>query len=158
MNAGMYGMADGRGMAGRKLAGQVYSGNKQANTSPTSAWAAAGIPGAFLSMGAGARTRLVSASGRGALRLFAVTQSISVIDTHRIEVWIDGKKIIDHTLSLDGAASQGFNVVGWASGAASAYAANADFVPFDSSCELYLTCTTGGASSARVSYQIDLHE
>jgi hypothetical protein len=159
MNQGLYGMASGGGASGvRKLSGVTGAGTSGVSVAPTTAWAGAGGGSTLITASAGVRTRLASVSGRGALRFFSSQLSAPATDTERIEVWIDGKRVIDISGSLATASQQGINAVGWALVSAGSYSVSPDYIPFDGSCELWITCTTGGANTASVSYRIDLHE
>ena len=158
MNAGMYGMADGRGMAGRKLAG-ILQGQAVSVVSGVGGVSTFGVVCSrnytTQTLTGGVRTRIGSVTGRGAVRGWIV-ETAAAADTIRAELWIDGKSVLDITGGT-AAAGQHINVVGAFSGS-SVVLAIFDYIPFDSSCELFVTATTGGGSAYRYPFRIDIHE
>lgn len=156
MNAGMYGMADGRGMAGRKLIGRVgASTTPQPLTSPATAFSSLvgrNAPAA-VTLAANTRTLVLSASGTGALRACALEATGVGTLTLTIEVFIDGVRVINVGLaSVDGNANAGISAAGGIYGSVPSL----DFLPFTTSCEVYFTSSGTGAHNNIV--LVDLYQ
>lgn len=150
MNAGMYGMADGRGMAGRKLTSQVRSGTNYATAIST----AAGLAGSSTVVSAGSvtggvRTRIFSANGKGAVRWFAAGPTGSTPNITAFLV-IDGVEVKSETRSA-AADGSGVGVCGICT-TVSAW----DYIPFDSSAEVYVTVSA--TANVQYAYVVDLHQ
>lgn len=159
MNQGMYGVSSGAGAAGlRKLSGQVRSGTAQTTWTPVVL--AAGVGAVNVSLTAGVRTRVVSVTGRGALRWFHGAAPAAGTDL-TLEVLIDGTRVINQLVTLP-AASGGSNAVyvaiGGGLGVAGTTQASAfwDWVPFDASVELFLTSSTSATCAYGTAY--DIHQ
>lgn len=157
MNAGMYGMADGRGMAGRKLAGRVGVSTAPGSQSLDNI-SAAGVAQQSISLASGVRTKVLNINGKGALRWFGhITAGTTAI---RYEVHLDGIKAIDTSFATS-SSGQGWAIFGWTSysnvaGTPKTVAAY-DFAPFDQTLEIFITETTGGGAE-NFGYVVDLHQ
>lgn len=162
MNPGMYGMASGQPGAARKLAGSVYGGttNPAANgfiNAGTSVATSNGLSPLTPTLSASVRTRLVSVSGRGAVRAVGFNTS-GVSATATFELWIDGVRV----KSLSGLMASGHGLLLVGSGSSNGTYPSGiipDFIPFDSSCEVFITSDTSlSGGSAIYSHWIDLHQ
>lgn len=158
MNQGMLaGMTQGVSGQLRKFAGRTDGSAVFTAKAPSSSWGLVGVGYSNFVLSAGVRNRVASVSGRGAIRCFSAQTNVAGGDTLRVEVWIDGKRVVDMSSAI--AVSLGLNAVGIAysgDGGSTASIAQFDYIAFDSSCELYVTATTGGNTA--ISYRIDLHE
>jgi hypothetical protein len=161
MNQGMFGgIGSGTGAASglRKLSGQIRSGATQTTWTPVVSASGAGSVNVALT--AGIRTRVVAVNGKGALRWFHGAAPAAGTDL-TIEVVIDGVRSINQLVTLP-AASSGSNAVyiaiGGGFGAAGTSQATAfwDWVPFDSSVELFLTSSTSATCAYGTVY--DIHQ
>lgn len=159
MNAGMYGMADGRGMAGRKIATQLRSEVATNNTgnyvsSVFTAISNVGVSYLTLSSVTGAVDTLVfSLNGRGAVRWVGIGDG-AASNTILARLVVDGKTIVSGGKTSK--ASTGGLILcgtGWASGTG---AGLWDYIPFDSSVQIYYQTST--TTSPYLGYVIDLHE
>lgn len=159
MNQGTYGVSSGGGAAGlRKLAGQVRSGTTPTTWTPVVL--ASGASSVNVALTAGVRTRIVAVNGKGALRWFHAAAPAAGTDL-TIEVVIDGVRAVNQLVTLP-AASGGSNAVyiaiGGGYGVAGTSQASAfwDWVPFDSSVELFLTSSTSSTCAYGTVY--DIHQ
>jgi hypothetical protein len=150
MNAGMYGMADGRGMAGRKLTSQLRSGTNYA-TAISVAGSLAGASGkvAAGSVTGSVRTRIFSVNGKGAVRWFAAGPTGSTPNITAFLV-IDGVEVKSET-RISAADGSGVGVCGICTSAAAW-----DYIPFDSSAEVFVTVST--TANVDYAYVVDLHQ
>lgn len=149
MNAGMYGMANGQGMAGRKFIGRVGVLGAVARPAYPVSYIAmmAGRTGTTVTLAANTRTLVFSASGAGALRACALEATGIGIVSLTIEVVIDGVRALSvNHASVDGNSSQGITAFGGINGSVTSL----DFVPFTSSCEVYFTSSGAGSHSSLV--------
>jgi len=154
MNPGMYGMSDGRGMAGRKLAGQLTQGLRNSVANPSgnlASYLGHSLP--LISLTANTRTRVLSVSGRGALRAFATTNGTGSNESQRVEVWVDGSLLID-TGAVSCGLSAGLMVVG-TSMSTSFFM---DYIQFDTSLDVFMTVSVGGSSTESIAYRVDVHQ
>ena len=138
MNAGMFGMGDGRGMAGRKLIGRAVSGGGFITlVNPAGSLANLfGQAGASIFLPANVRTLALSVNGSGALRACALHAPSSGVSNMTAEVVLDGVRVINaYRPTVDGATSSGIAAVG---------NTQSDFLPFTNSCEIYYTSSVGG--------------
>lgn len=164
MNAGMYGMADGRGMTGRKLIGSSYSGP----TSPSSTgflnagtYVASSTGQSHTSLGltAGVRIKVASITGKGAVRLLGFNASGVSIASLVFELWLDGQKVKQLVGNLS--SGSGLLLIGTGSANSTYPSLVPDYAPFDSSCEIFITSDTtiaSGSDGARYAHWIDLHQ
>lgn len=160
MNAGMYGMADGRGMAGRKFIGRV--GIQPSNTGALveGSFSASGLLPNALTTVAGVRTKLLGVSGRGALRWLGIHAGTGSGSTYRVEVVVDGVTVIN--VPYITASSRGPMVWGEMTHVYMNSGTNQptpvfDYLPFESSIEVYLTASVSEATGGYY-YAIDLHQ
>lgn len=159
MNAGMYGMADGRGMAGRKFAGRVGFQTTNSGAVVDGAFASSGLASNAHSTASGVRSRLLNVSGRGALRWFGIAAGTTGGSTYRVEVVVDGVTVMNTPYVT--ASGRGPCVWGTAGQAAVGGGAQPspvlDYLPFDSSLEVYLTASVSEVSGGYF-YLVDLHQ
>lgn len=152
MNQGMYyGLAGSQSSGGalRKLAGQL--GRSYLFANPATGGAYTGTP-----LTAGVRTRLLSILGRGALRIASLTNNTGGNANMRLEVVLDGVVIAD-TGTLNASNSQGICPVGYPANSGSPLFW--DWVPFDSSLEIWATSSVTGTSGAYTfQYVADIHQ
>lgn len=158
MNAGMYGMADGCGMNGRKFIGRVGTAQENASAVSPQVGASVGVARAATApLSAGVRTRLVSVTGKGALRYFAADQSSGLPQVTNLEVWLDGVSVYSTAgrSLISGSAWIACGAVMQTAGGSQCGVL--DFWPFDQSCEVFITLAT---YSSPVNYLsvIDLHQ
>ena len=151
-------MPDARGVAGRKVVGTTYGG-AVAFAVPAAAANAASACGRSpesISMTAGVRTRLLSVQGKGAIRMAAFQNNTGSTVSFTHELWLDGVLIRSATPPTFPANGSGCILVGTGQTGATNPAVVADFLPFDGSCEVYLTSAGSGA----VGYfnMVDLHQ
>lgn len=138
MNAGMYGLPNGQALQGRRLAAQL--GRQTSASSIHTIGAAAGAALTMLSLTAGVRTQALGVTGRGALRFVAAAASSSgpVI---RVEVVVDGVTVADYSRTAS-ATGDGAIAIGACGG--SSVTAIWDWIPFDSSAQVFVTNNNGG--------------
>lgn len=160
MNAGMYGMADGRGMAGRKLAGQVMPASISPGVSAGTVLAMAASQSRSpesVNLSAGVRTKVLSVSGLGALRMAGWSMSAQVANI-TYELWLDGILIKKYT-NVSVASGADLVLAGVGVGSNAYPDVSADFIPFESSCEIFVTSdvpVSGG--NGRHFYWVDVHK
>lgn len=152
MNAGMYGMSDGRGMAGRKLIGRAGLGTLPATSSWSALASSVGAATAGISLTAGVRTRLLNINGAGALRFGLVNNGSGVGTSSTFEVWLDGVPFINNSQVSPN----------WSNGQAQVFAGSTangflDYLPFSQSCEVFVTAGTTSAGYT-LAYLADLHQ
>lgn len=150
MNAGTFGMADGRVMAGRKVTSQLRSGTNYAASINT----AAGLAGTSSAVSAGSvtfgvRTRIFSVTGKGAVRWFAAGPTGSTPNT-TVSIVIDGVEVRSETRAA-AADGSGIGVCGICT-TVSAW----DYIPFESSVEVFVTVSS--TITVQYAYVIDLHQ
>jgi hypothetical protein len=154
MNAGMYGVPDGRGMAGRRLAFSsrkttVHGGDPALMVNNSHAAPTVSTP----ALAAGVRTLIFSVQGRGAIRAAGVSAK-DAAGNLTCELWLDGVRVVNHTATAfanAGALLAGFyiptttQVVGF------------DWMPFDTSAEIYAT-QTGANTGVTYAVAYDLYQ
>ena len=160
MNAGMYGMADGRGMTGRKVAALIGSFDVgQASPCQAIFSSGRGLTTNTGTLSAGVRTKIASISGRGAVRLAAVEMIYQApsVGTLTSEIWVDGVRLAIATTDRAGSTgSYGATLIGWSTYGSGLSTVAPDFVPFDSSVEIWATRSI--AQAVNYSLVVDLHQ
>ena len=157
MNAGMYGMADGQGIAGRKLLG--IAGKSTTATSVAvqgNPSTVAGIVGATnnpYSLVINVRTKLVSINGAGVLKYFYSADSSATPYNYVVEIWLDGVKVVQTGWTNGASANFGPVQVGFVA----ASCIQLERLPFYSSLEVYAT-TNNGPCSGNFVYLADLYQ
>lgn len=155
MNQGMYGMADGGGMAGRKFVGRAGMSPVIPITLSVGPLASAfglGSP-PTITLSSGVRQRLVSITGKGALRWASIYNGSSSSSV-TFEVWLDGVKAFDTTAMV----VTGNSILACGVCGNNTYlSVIPDWWPFVSSLELYVTTSVGGSTYNPI-YVIDLHQ
>lgn len=159
MNPGMYGMPSGSPQGVRKLkalGGSAVSviggGNVNSYATPCHATPVSGA-----STPANTRVRLMSIQDRGAVRFFGVVDPGRLV---RIELFVDGVLVFDQSIGLLSTSAL-LLCVGFGSGAVNNTPSNPvaipDYIPFDSSFEVFATMSTGG-STLDYLFNADLHQ
>lgn len=139
MNAGMYGMPNGQALQGRRLAAQL---GRQSNAgSLQNAPATTGAAVTSVTVTAGVRTLALSITGRGALRYMAAHNNTVTSTSLQIEVVIDGVTVINRT--RDPATSTGDGAVAVGMFNSTSSQATWDYIPFDSSVQVFVTLSAG---------------
>lgn len=153
MNQGLYGMGSSVGFSGvRKLAGQLGR-----NTTPASYQgiiSGLGIATNVSASPAGVRTRILSVSGRGAARLLNIFNATGVSSNLTIEVFFDGVRVVNNVVVSESSTSVitfGFSGVG-----GGIQAVTLDWMPFDSSYEVFVT--SSAASNPSFQHITDIHQ
>lgn len=150
MNAGMFDLPGGQAGRPRKWAGSVGKSYAHSATMYD-----LGVSLVTVSLTSGVRTRVLSINGRGAIRALAMgQQSISAGLT--LELFIDGAKALSvGPITVNGSGPQGIFLLG--NPRLSSGAAWWDYVPFDSSIELF---ATGAVTDSLYSlgYAVDIHQ
>lgn len=158
MNAGMFGLPSGSAVGGRIVRRNTPS-NYSLISNISNAVLCSGIanPIAYTPV-AGARTRVLSLSGKGYLKFVAVTDGGASANTSiTSELYIDGVMICSATLaSTSGTSGNGHILVGGVGGAAAPYpyVVMLEQVPFQLSAELYVTRSTTASTAYTVAYDI----
>lgn len=160
MNAGQYPLGDGRTLGARRVIGvsgrlDSVSQNNIVCPDPSNFASFAGLNSFSAAPAAGVRTRLYSAMGRGAARLFIA--GVEAACTFRIEAYVDGNRVYDRTITFGGASAQGQAVVGFTTKTATSSDLVPDYLPFDASFEVYITITQAG-QTARWCYLVEAHQ
>jgi hypothetical protein len=160
MNAGTFGMADGRGMAGRKLATQVRSSTSATvygnyvSSFPTAVINAGATYQSAASVSGGVETRIFSINGRGALRWLGAGDGVAS-NTIKVRLVIDGVTV--STGSQSGKDSTGGLVVcGTGNTTTGTILSLWDYMPFDSSVELFYT--TSATAAPYLGFVVDIHQ
>lgn len=155
MNQGMYGMASpssgagvGAGGSLRKLAAQV--GRNYVYTSMTTGANGIGVP-----LTASVRTRVLSISGRGAMRIASVAQFTGGAANMRAELLLDGVPVVD-TGTAAVSHTSGYCLIGIPLSSV-ATPLMWDWWPFDASAEIYVTSSVTNASYT-LSHITDIHQ
>ncbi len=158
MNAGMYGMADGRGGQFPKLAGIAGK-----NGTPTTAFfnvagfgQVIGAASNSVSVTNGVRVKALSISGRGVLKALAVAESGTVTPTYRVELFIDGSRVLDATWTASGSANMGPPLLGGVGNTINA-APFFEHVPFSSNVDVFIT-VSGIGNPATLVYLADIYQ
>lgn len=157
MNAGMYGMSDGRGMAERKVIAAAQSPGTSQLTAVTASTCAnslgynAWLNGTTITLNT--RTRILSVNGKGALRLHVLSGDAAGSTNAQQELWVDGVKVKDHSVT----SLQPTNSAVLVGAVSTAGVTALDYVPFNSSLEIWVSVNaTRTAMSAATVY--DLHQ
>lgn len=163
MNAGQFPLGDGRTLGARRVVGvsgreAVVIQNTVYAPTASSFATAAGLAQYTVAMSAATRTRIYSATGRGAVRIMLVEVPSGALD-YRIEAFLDGNRIYDRTISNGAGQAQAQAVVGINATPTSSVNNNLfpDYLPFDASFEVYLTITQAG-QTARWCYLVEAHQ
>lgn len=151
MNAGMYGMADGRGMAGRKVAASTIRTSHGSDPAGCVSGTLRAEKLTTTSLAVSTRLRIFSIQGKGAVRAAGVSAK-DTAGNLTVELFVDGVRTVVHTNTAIAAA--GPLLVG--SFISSGICA-LDWVPFDSSVEIYVT-QTGTNSGVDYAVAYDLHQ
>lgn len=151
MNAGMYGLPTGQAMGGLKLASQL--GRAPASVGLDNVGAQAGALVSSVPLTAGVRTLVLNISGRGALRYLSAHNNTNTAGTITVEVILDSVSVISRTTPSISTAGYGLVAVGLAgTGASSVW----DFIPFDSSAQVFVTIS--GGASIGFAHITDIHQ
>jgi hypothetical protein len=159
MNAGIYGMTNGQGMAGRKVAGRIGMGTSASTGGNLESISSLGIASNALTLTSGVRTRVVSVTGKGALRWFGHVSGPTGAPTVKYEIVADGVTALNISVTATG--SIGYSYWGHVTNTTISSTAKTtpvfDFLPFDQSLEIYITeATSMGAGS--YGYVVDMHQ
>jgi len=149
MNAGMFGMPSARSTGARKV---VASAVGRASTAVVGATAAIGASSSVVGMTLGVRQRMLSISGGGALRATAINQATGGAQSLRLEVWVDGVAVADVS-NASVASGSGLIAVGFAVASGTPLW---DWIPFDSSLEIWATMGASAGLSFGAVY--DIHQ
>lgn len=152
MNAGMYGMPNGQVLQGRKLAAQL--GRQSAAGSLQNAAGTTGAAITSIPVTAGVRTLTLNITGRGALRYMAAHNNTGTPTSLRIEVVVDGVTVIDRTRNPATSTGDGVAAVGMVNSSYSQ--ATWDYIPFDSSVQVFVTLSAG--ASCGFAHVTDIHQ
>lgn len=148
MNAGMFGLPNGQPGAARKVAASNVG---RSRTAVSGAVGVVGAAAQSVALTAGVRTRVLAVNGRGALRAAAIDQFIGTVNL-RLELWVDGVLVAD-TGTVSTGTGTGLIALGFgAAGQTPIW----DWVPFDSSLEVWATSGTSGSPNVGVVY--DIHQ
>lgn len=154
MNAGLFGMSSGQAVSSRKLAGQVSNQSKVQLAVVANAALSLGRSATnTVSLSIGVRTKLVGVNGKGAVRFVAVSNDTGSTETMNIEVVIDG---VSSSFAASVASGFGLLAVGSTGAVSTSSGAVMDYLPFDSSAEIFITSTIAGQHTPL--YVIDLHQ
>ena len=163
MNAGQFPLGDGRTLGARRVVGvsgreAVVIQNTTYAPTASSFATAAGLAQYTALLSAATRTRIYSATGRGAVRIMLVEVPSGALD-YRIEAFLDGNRIYDRTINNGSGNAQAQAVVGINATPTSSVNNNLfpDYLPFDASFEVYLTITQAG-QTARWCYLVEAHQ
>lgn len=156
MNAGMYGLPDGRGMQGRKLAGQLGRDTTTAVANVTGFGGPSGaLPSNVSGLTESARNLLLNVTGRGASRFLAVALGGSGTGLFRVEVVLDGVTVASAAHTAAHASGVGFVLFGHVP--SSTHTGIWDYVPFDSSLQVFVTLPPA-VTSAWLLQVTDIHQ
>ncbi len=163
MNAGLFPLGDGRTLGARRVvgvSGRDPSVGQNVVYAPTvSAFStAAGLVAYSAAMSAATRTRIYSATGRGAVRIMLVEVPAGAAN-YRIEAFLEGNRIYDRTIANGAGEAQAQAVVGFTTYPSSGAFNNLfpDYLAFDASFEVYLTITQAG-QTAKWCYLVEAHQ
>lgn len=152
MNAGMYGLADGKGMAGRKLIGRAGQGALPVSTAGSTLAASVGASYGTISLTSGVKTRVLGVSGSGALRFGFVENGSAFNTSSSIQVVVDGVVVTNQSLTSPS----------WSIGNALIFCGSSsggvlDYLPFSQSLEVFVTAGATSSSFA-MAYLADLYQ
>ena len=161
MNAGQFPLGDGRTLGARRVVGvsgrEAVTGQNTVYAPVVTSFATAvGLAQYSAAMSAATRTRIYSATGRGAVRVMLVEVPSGALD-YRIEAFLDGNRIYDRSINNGAGQAQGQSVVGILTKSAANGDLFPDYLPFDASFEVYLTITQAG-QTARWCYLVEAHQ
>lgn len=152
MNSGIYGMTSGQSLAGRKV--KALGGTTPASIATATVTSFSGIahatPVSAAATPATVRTRLLSVADKGAIRALAIAGGGT--DNTRVEIIVDGVTIWDRTISM--VSGTMYVVVGFVGSASPSFCP--DYIPFDSSMELWVTRST--LTTTDYAFTVDLHQ
>lgn len=153
MNSGIYGMTSGQSLAGRKV--KLLGGSTPTSLTGTTVTSFSSIahatPVSSAATPATVRTRLLSVADKGAIRALAIAGGGT--DNTRVEIIVDGVTIWDRTISMVNGTV--YVVAGFGGGGTSPVFAP-DYIPFDSSMELWVTRST--LTTTDYAFTVDLHQ
>jgi hypothetical protein len=152
MNAGMYGLPDGKALQGRILAAQL--GRQAAAGSLHNAAGTTGAAVTSVPVTAGVRTPILGITGRGAIRYMSAHNNTGTSTSIQIEVVIDGVLVIDRTRSPASATGDGVIAVGMFNSTSSQ--ATWDYIPFDSSVQVFVTLSAH--TTCGFAHVTDIHQ
>jgi hypothetical protein len=159
MNAGMFGIGDGRGMAGRTLLGIAGKSTTPNNATQGNPSNVAGLLGATVnpySLANNVRTKLLTINGAGVLKYLYVSDNSASPYNYVIEIWMDGAKVIQSGWTNGGSGNFGPVILGFVN--VGAYpSVQLEQLPFYSSLEVYAT-TNNGPCSGNFVYLADLYQ
>lgn len=162
MNAGQFSLPDGRTMGARRVVGVAgrdpVAGQNTVYAPVVAAFApAAGLSQYIAALSAATRTRIYSATGRGAVRLMLVEVPSGALN-YRVEAFLDGISIYDRTIINGAGRAQAQALVGglFPPFSGSLGALLPDYLPFDASFEVFVTITQAD-QTARWCYLIEAH-
>lgn len=159
MNAGMYGMADGQGMAGRKVVSVIGQGDAALpyNILNQSGYVTTSTP----TIANNTPTKVLSVTGRGAIRLLSIAHATSQTSGNAIyKLVVDGVSVVEITRTVAGSNTTGPLLVGSVVYSyAGVLGAVKDYFPFSNSVELWVNAVAVGAGTSYfVTTCIDLHQ
>lgn len=161
MNAGMHGMADGRGMAGRKLIRQLRSEPSPTETVgsyvPSILTAVTNVGASYLTLASvtgGVDTVVFSLTGRGAVRWLGIGDG-AASNSILTRLVIDGQTVISGAKTSK-ASPAGIVLCGFGYGSSATGVGSWDYMPFDSSVQVFYQ--TSSTASPYLGYVIDLHQ
>lgn len=162
MNAGMYGMADGWGLASRKVVGYVGKTTTGAITNALRAAEALGsVAVSTATVTAGVRTLLASVNARGAVLLAVAGHGSAVSSTVTVELVIDGETLLSRSYTSsannDGIFAAGYGAFNSGDATPVAIQCAFDYVPFDGRAELWIT-TSGTLTTVKYSFLAELYK
>ena len=154
MNAGTFGTPSGNLSHGRKLARQLRAATQVSYLSLASGGQVSAVS-ASLSVSVGVRTQSMSITGRGALRFLGVCNTVATATNLRLEILLDGVTVCDVTASgcSDGSGPVGVGTFVYAGSAAQG---QWDYVPFDSTLQIFVT--SSAVANPTLLYVVDLHQ
>lgn len=153
MNAGAFGMPSGQVSQGRKLARQLRAAAPVSYLSSASGGQVSAVS-VNLNASVGVRTQSMSITGRGALRFLGVCNNTSTSTNLRLEILIDGVTVYDVTASCSN--GSGLVGVGTFAYASSTALGQLDYVPFDSTLQIFVT--SSAVVNPTLLYVVDLHQ
>lgn len=153
MNQGMYGMASASYAGGltRKLVAQLGKGgtlNDRSGMLQTM-----GVAISSVTTPSGVRTKVLGVSGKGAARVLNIYNATGGTTDLRVECWFDGVKVFD--ITYVSVSSTSVPIIGFYSPSGS-YALTPDWIPFESSYEVFVTSSIVGGNSLQ--HITDIHQ
>lgn len=152
MNAGAFGMPSGQVSQGRKLARQLRdaSGISSLHVATGGQVGAAAV---VTSTPIGVRSQVMNISGRGAARFLGAYNSNGTNTNLRLEIVVDGVPVYDATL---GSSSNYGHIAVGNFVYSSVPIGQWDYVPFDSSFQVFLT--SSAVANPTLLYVVDIHQ